>query len=575
MLYRLKKYFKIGPYGLSALVIVIMAAALRILLIAQGWPSTNSDEGTMGLMAMHIVYRGEHPIFLYGQNYMGAIEAYIAAPLFSHFGPSLFSLRLGLVFLYVLFLVSMYVLTCLLFSRKLAVVTLLLLSLGSSEMFTRQLKALGGDVETMLFGASILLVAAWLAITFDAAGGARTSNRTRLAAYALLGILIGLGLWSHMLVLPFIAMGMTLPLLFCRQELRTKRVIFLLCFGFIIGGFPLLFFNIQNPGQNSIVTLLHLHSSGGTPEAAKYGYSPGLAVLGTLLVSLPTAIGATPLCPTSAAVGQWVQTIPCMSYQGIWGLGYVLLLALAIWLVQRELRAWRRRYASSHLFEDRSNLARSTARLALLGAAALTLIAYVLSPAPALVPITSTRYLVGLVIATPALLAPLIFSWHGNWRGSQPLTAQRRALRFARYAVLLFIGTIYLVGTIGVFQEAPAVQSTNSQQDRLIGDLLHIGAAHIYSDYWTCDRIIFQSNERIICSVLSDSLTPGQNRYLPYRKIVEQDPRAAYALVIGSAQDAAFIQQMAGETNHYALFTYEGYHIYQPVSATGMKRKDL
>ena len=58
-----KKYFKVGPYGLMALALILLAAALRIIVIAQGWPLANSDEGTMGLMARHIAYQGELPIF--------------------------------------------------------------------------------------------------------------------------------------------------------------------------------------------------------------------------------------------------------------------------------------------------------------------------------------------------------------------------------------------------------------------------------------------------------------------------------------------------------------------------------
>ena len=36
-------------------------------------------------MALHIAYRGEHPFLFYGQNYMGALEAYIGALLFHQF----------------------------------------------------------------------------------------------------------------------------------------------------------------------------------------------------------------------------------------------------------------------------------------------------------------------------------------------------------------------------------------------------------------------------------------------------------------------------------------------------------
>src|SRR5205085_12203675 len=106
----LLKYFRISIFEICAFTIIVLAMVLRILLIAQGWPMTNSDESTMGLMALHIAYRGELPIFFYGQGYMGALQAYLAAALFHFFGPSFFTLRLGLIFLFTLFLVSMYLL---------------------------------------------------------------------------------------------------------------------------------------------------------------------------------------------------------------------------------------------------------------------------------------------------------------------------------------------------------------------------------------------------------------------------------------------------------------------------------
>src|SRR5215510_16194471 len=105
------KYLKIGIYELWAGTIIAFATLLRVVLASLGWPITNSDEGTMGLAALHIAYHGEHPVMFYGQTYMGTLEAYIGAVLFHIFGPSLFVLRLSVILLIALFLVSMYLLT--------------------------------------------------------------------------------------------------------------------------------------------------------------------------------------------------------------------------------------------------------------------------------------------------------------------------------------------------------------------------------------------------------------------------------------------------------------------------------
>src|SRR5215831_16348588 len=65
---------------------LFFALALRIILTAFSSPVPNSDERTMGLEALHIAFRGEHPVFFYGQHYMGVIEAYIGALAYRIFG---------------------------------------------------------------------------------------------------------------------------------------------------------------------------------------------------------------------------------------------------------------------------------------------------------------------------------------------------------------------------------------------------------------------------------------------------------------------------------------------------------
>src|SRR3989440_547681 len=155
------KYLKIGIYELYAAAILLFASGLRITLAALNWPPTNADEGTMGIMALHIAYRGEHPFLFYGQNYMGSLEAYLGAFYFHLLGgPSLFALRLGVITLTTLFFLSTYFLASLLYSRQVALVTLALLSLGSIPVFTREMIATGGSTQTLLFGSLAFLISA-------------------------------------------------------------------------------------------------------------------------------------------------------------------------------------------------------------------------------------------------------------------------------------------------------------------------------------------------------------------------------------------------------------------------------
>jgi len=74
----------------ALIAVLAIAVALRVLLLFSGQQYLRSDEAVVGLMAKHIVTRGELPLFLYGQPYGGghAIVAYVAAPLFALFGRS-------------------------------------------------------------------------------------------------------------------------------------------------------------------------------------------------------------------------------------------------------------------------------------------------------------------------------------------------------------------------------------------------------------------------------------------------------------------------------------------------------
>src|SRR5207253_1795207 len=138
-----------------------------------------------------------------------------------------------------------------------------------------------------------------------------------------------------------------------------------------------------------------------------------------------------------------------------------------------------------------------------------------------------------------------------------------KSILILRVAILLFITVTFLVGTVNTVADISRAQTSEQQQEALIDNLLHIGARHIYSEYWTCNRLIFVSTEHIICSVVGNYLQPGLDRYLPYRTIVRTDPHSAYVFPIDSHQTTAFAQNVALSNVHYRRFVFDGYVIYQ------------
>lgn len=558
-LYWQKKGLRLHTHGLWISLVLASAGILRIMLIALGWPLTNSDESTMGLMAFHIAFRGEHPIFFYGQSYMGSLEAYIGAVFFQLFGPSLFALRLGMIALCLLFFFALYLLTRLLYTKEYALLSITLLCFGSVAMLTLQLKAVGGAVETLLFGCLSLLLATYLSLpSAREDDGAKAKRMCRSLLYSLLGLVMGLGIWSHMLILPFVGVAFLLLLLFRRDEWKSATA-FLLT-GLFVGLLPLIIYNIENPQQNSISTLLLLHSTGGIVGGQTLqSYTFLDAFLGAVLISVPMATGAPNICIVSTTPGQWREQLSsCLITQGAWGVGFLLLFLLACLLTARNVIRAYRSAPRPRSIEAQRNLILHSSRAMVLASAGLTLLAFLFSSAPALVPETSARYLVGLLVAFPVILAPL-------WQPLQSRIATsrlRNMLKPGRVGFLL-IELLLVCATWGVFQQVPEVQAVNQQRQQLVTHLEQMQATRIYSDYWTCNNVIFESNEHIICAVLNNGLQTGQNRYPAYVPIVQRDPQAEYVFPISSAQAAHFVQQAGKMHRPYSTLTIDGYLVFR------------
>ncbi len=141
-----------------AVALVAAGVGLRLWLTIRGWPALDSDEGIIGLMGRHILYGGERPVFYYGQHYMGALEAYAAAAVFRFLGATPFALRLAISPLTLGFLITMYFLGRAAFGRITGLITLAFLALGPAYGLLRELPAVGGYQETLLFGALLPLL---------------------------------------------------------------------------------------------------------------------------------------------------------------------------------------------------------------------------------------------------------------------------------------------------------------------------------------------------------------------------------------------------------------------------------
>lgn len=554
-------------YEFVFLGVLVVAVLLRLALIGNNWPAMNSDEAVMGLMAKHMADGQGIPLVIYGQAYMGSLEAMLGAVFYHIFGPSIFALRLGLLVIFVLFLSSMYVMTRLLYDRQLAVITTGVLCLGTPEIFLHQLFAAGGYPEIVLLGSMLFIVATLLVTSAycDAPDDGRAKRR-RLILFVVYGLLAGLGIWSDPLIMPVIAASGLLILRFDWREVCWPGG-GLLLIGLIMGLAPLIKHNLEVPWQQStIVSMLHLQR--GTTGGSSPVHSLLLIkqqISSTLLQALPAISGANPLCEISSLpfFGPVTHhTLTCTVRQGVWSLGYFILGGVAGFMAIRAIWYYRRQTKQEPaLYSERRGYVLQWARLSLLLCALLVILAYLSSPVAAIYAGPTTRYLVCVDIAVPVLLWPL---WLGLCNaGKLSSIALNRAVRLGSLAGLLVIVVTLLIGTVATFQQIPGTQDTYQNQQRLANDLLKIGATRIYTEYWTCNTLILISDERIICSNLRAQLQPGQDRYLAYQTAVHNAPGATYVFPANAPQIAAIEQKIRQDNIPYKRYEFDHYVVYE------------
>src|SRR6266516_6464629 len=81
-------------WWLSAGAIALIVLFRSLVLVFRPLSQFDSDQAITGLMAKHLTELRALPVFYYGQNYMLAVEAWLAAPIFVVAGVSVTALKL-------------------------------------------------------------------------------------------------------------------------------------------------------------------------------------------------------------------------------------------------------------------------------------------------------------------------------------------------------------------------------------------------------------------------------------------------------------------------------------------------
>ncbi|NJC68723.1 hypothetical protein HC031_03125 [Planosporangium thailandense] len=514
--------------AIVATVLGALGVAFRLVLIVAGYPRADSDEATVGLGALHIATGRDFPIFFYGQHYMGTIESYLAAPLLAVGGPSTLLLRLPLIALYVGFLVAMYRLVAATYNAWFAVLVVGVLALGSDRVLKDQLIAHGGTMEVKPAAAVLLLLAYALATGW---------RRRRAAGFFLWGLVAGLILWEHLVVVPYVLVAAGVLVACAGRELAGRMGAWLLA-GLVVGAGPLIGYNLHPaPGDDSLSIFLRQNDGPAVPLLQRLG--------GGTLMGVPLSSG---MCGPGV----------CQPWQRAWAPVCLALLVASAVLAVRALRRSGGRPAEPAAHPER---ARQLVRLALALGALLSIVAYTRSPAAGLTPMESGRYLCCLPVSVPAILWPLWRLWEQG--------AGRVRVRVATGgAALALVVVAMAVTTTAVVTSAVAdARADGRDQRHLVEALRAAGVRHLYAGYWTCNRVSFDTGESITCAVLDDTLRPGFDRYLPYRVAVAVDSRPAYVFVAGTVPDTRFRAYLRAQEGSDAPLRVVGrYRVYWPTT---------
>ncbi|WP_126597174.1 hypothetical protein [Dictyobacter aurantiacus] len=493
---------------------------------------------------MHI-QQGKHPVIYYDQDYMGVLQAYLGAVFFTLFGRSVFTLRLGMVTLFTLFLLSMYILICQLYTRHFALFIVAIFSFGSAAMLSRQLIAIGGYPETVFFATLSLALALRLALTnID-------TEQWRIRRYGLFflwGAAIALGIWSDSLILPWIACS-GLLLFFCWRELIFKAAFVAVIAGLLVGGLPLIVYNLHAPLHHDTLSVI-LSQLGHVPLTL---HTLKVQIQNTFTISLPT-ISGSPTCYKAEfsflqywGFGNYWHSY-CTATNSIWSAGYLILMitatTMACWTLARRFLPLRVHTLSS---EERRMLIINSARLILILGVVANILPYLRSSSVLNGPGMNARYLIGVWVGMPALIWPL-------WSGASYYTrtiATRPVRLPGKIGAVLCLSSLALVLCISVYGsyrtllQVPAAQAAMRTEHTLIQGLQSHHIHRLYADYWICYRINFEMGASVNCASAHYEYPKRQvfdysnNKYAPYLKAVQSDPYAAYLI---NQNDAVAIQ---------------------------------
>jgi 4-amino-4-deoxy-L-arabinose transferase-like glycosyltransferase len=494
--------------------IVLLSAVYKLFLLAFNAVPFNGDEAIVALMARHIL-RGERPVFFYGQAYLGATDAWLAAVSFSIFGETVFAIRLVHIVLFAGVVFTTYLLARrYLHSEWGARAAMLWIALPPTMLTLYTTATLGGYTETLLFGNILLLMVGgkWL-----------MADRGRAGRWLLFGLIAGFAFYTFPLILIYlIPIGL---LLLYRLRLKAWREYVIAFAGLVIGSAP---------------WWLALIQSGGTLIAEL----TGAAVAGT--VESSGAIGG---------LGIRLLNFFLFGTSAWWGLRYP-------WSAEFVLPLWG--VGALMFYLGAFGYAVRRGPRVLWGMIATLLATFLITPFGG---DPSGRYFLPLYIPLAIFTAMLL----QRFRKQNVIIASLLLTLLVGYNV---VGTLAAAAQNppGITtQFDPVTWIDPSRDQELIDFLLANDETRGYTTYWVQTPIAFLSGERIISAArlpyhLALDYTPRDDRYLPFTQAVREAPRAFFITVNHPKLEALLRERLTALGVTFKEYAIGNYHIFYALS---------
>jgi hypothetical protein len=510
------RYLREHAFGVGLSLFLLVGLALRLAVIASPLGEIDGDEAVVGLMARHIAFLGERPVFYWGQPYLGSLEAFTAAPLFRIFDSSTVLLKLVPTAYSLGFLAFSAMLARDLFGTGPGLATAAYLAVPPAVWAVWSTKARGGYAEVLFLGEALLLVT----LVFAREPGRRVAM--------LWGLLAGLAFWTHLLAIVYIAPAVLYLVLGRRGRFASGQLGMLLV-GLLVGVLPLLVDNFSN-GFRTVAALLQPPDLPIDPPAQLVRFFrvgvPVLLGLGQPTTSQTMFDQDWPLRPA----GHLIVALAAVA---------VLTLAVLTYLpaVRRLLKC-----GADHLSAP----------------ALLVFVALVVPPVVALSRfgffVSEPRYALPLYSTVPLLAGVL-------WRAPWP------TLRAPIVGLVMAFNLWSLLSTDQrLWRPEDTPDSTAATRSELVRYLVPQDRHQMYTDYWIGYPVMFETRETVLAYVISG----GFNRYVPPADNVQRTPNPAWVFEPGTDAEQEFLDQLAtvgGQANVEQVSVYRVYTDVTPLAA--------